>query len=60
MEDIIWSIKELERMRDTHKQWIDYLNKRPEYPTKDCGSVSHHKEVIEKYNRIIQTLCNLL
>jgi hypothetical protein len=65
-DEIIAAIADMQGGRDSHQQWLDHLSNSEREDCKGCdghaahiGDVEHHRQWIEKYDRVIRLLAEV-
>lgn len=65
MSDVLQSIADMEWMRKSHVDWAEYFEKHPDIEkeyvaTGEWSSAAQHRDIIAKYDNVIQLLKTLL
>ena len=42
--------------RGIHERWISFLERYPDYDSKQVGSVAHHQKWVQRYNFVLRLL----
>ncbi len=57
MSELTHAIEVLEHARQTHLEWIDYLeNENPDFDTEHVGDVEHHRWYLSGYDPALKVL----